>query len=499
MKRISLIWSMTIISSFFIHGCGAVASSESTLTATAQATTLAPSPLPPLATSLPDSHAQELSDNPAYAFQVGNASPLLTFEPLKSEDLENNHMGDMVSLYPSAHPDHPGFETPDQFAERINEKGLKWMRLSLDWYDWNEIETNGAYSQLSIDPLQLETMDSLLGKDISILYTLVYWDDQIQASEGYTRFKSEPEIQRYLDYVRFVVSSLKGRVEYYSILNEPNIGLGTQQYVETIDYINLAKRTIPVIRQEDPEAKILVGEVTPLIWPNSIAYLFEILESDLPPLADGLVWHAAGWASPEYMAEEYYRYHDLLVEIMQTAGKIGLQGEFWATEMHWRTAESSHPNEYDGYTGEVAAKYLARGVIMHRGLGITAGLAENLEHPDKMPVIQNLCTLLAGVEPTELIVEIESHAEHVRSFSFMNLQEELLVALYSDGIAMEGSLGIPSTIVIRDTNASKIFGIDPLTGNMQELTFNLEGDSIILPDLFVKDYPIFLRISDASP
>jgi hypothetical protein len=100
---------------------------------------------------------------------------------------------------------------------------------------------------------------------------------------------------------------------------------------------------------------------------------------------------------------------------------------------------------------------------------MTAGLAENLEDPDKMTVIQNICTLLAGDEPTGFLVEIESPAEHIRSCRFMTTQEELLVAFYSDGVGREGSPGILAAVTIRGLSASKIVGIGYLTGIMQDV------------------------------
>lgn len=455
--------------------------------------------IPTRTATLPDTSSTELPTDHRSEFQEGNSLPVKTFEPKKSIALENNHLGDMVSLYPSALPDHPNFEPPAGFAERINEKGLKWMRLSVDWYDWNEIEETGAYSQFNIDPLQIKNMDGLLSKNIQILYTLVFWDEEIQTTAGYTRFTTEEEVLRYLDYVRFLVRGLQGRVDYYSILNEPNIGRGTQQYVEAADYINLVKRTVPVIRQEDPDAKILIGEVTPLIWPHSIDYLFEILESDVLPLVDGLNWHAAGWASPEYMAGEYYQYQALVPQIMEMAAENGFTGEFWATEMHWRTSESPHQEEYDGYEAEAAAKYLARGIVMHRGWGIKVGLAENLEDPYKMPVIQNLCTILAGVEPTELLVEIDSQAENVMVSDFMNSQDELLVAIWSDGVAAAGSPGEPATVTIRGLSASEVVGVDVLNSIEQELVFSTDEGNTSIQRLYIKDYPIIVRIKKDSP
>jgi len=432
------------------------------------------------------------------AVQTGNYLPMIQLQPMKSHELDGGQLGDMYSLYPQAHPEHPGFEYPDAFAERINEKGLAWMRVSVDNFDWTEIEEGGAYSRYAVDPRQDQSIDALRDRDIDVLYSLVFWDEEIQVTEGYSRFRSEREIQAYLDYVRFIVNHFKGRVNYYALLNEPNIGQGTQQYVEPIDYVNLVRRTVPVIRQTDSEAEIIIGEVTPLIWPDSIKYLFGILESDVLPLVDGISWHAAGWASPEFKAEEYYRYQSLLHEIMDMATANGFTGRFWATEMHWRTSESPHASEYDRYSGEAAAKYLARGIVMHLGMGITPGLAENLEHVNKMPVIQNLCTLMAEVNPVELPVQIESEAPFMTNFNFSLSDGDLLIALWSDGIAVEDDSAMPATLTLPGLAAQEVVGIDVLHSFEQRMTANMENGNLVIPNLLVKDYPLILRITGAS-
>lgn len=432
------------------------------------------------------------------ALQTGNYLPMIPLLPKRSHELEDNHLGDMYSLYPLSLPEHPNFEHPDDFANRINEKGLKWMRTSIDMFDWNEIEEIEAYSKYYVDPLQDQAINNLKENGISVLYTLVFWDKEIKTSEGYSRFQSDDEIQDFLDYIQFIVDHFRGHVDYYALLNEPNIGFGTQQYVESADYINLVRRAVPVIRKADPDVKIIIGEVTPLIWPDSIQYLFDILRSDVLPQVDGISWHAAGWASPEFKSGEYYNYQSLVQEIKKLATENGFTGEFWATEMHWRTSESPHESEYDEYSGKSAAKYLARGILMHLGIGFIPGIAENLEHIDKMPVIQNLCTLMAGAEPLEIVVEIESGAPHLTNYNFELSNGDILIAAWSDSIAIDNDPGVNSTMVIPDLSAENVTGIDILNSFEQELIFSVEDGNLVIRDLLIRDYPIILRIIEPT-
>lgn len=55
--------------------------------------------------------------------------------------------------------------------------------------------------------------------------------------------------------------------------------------------INLIRRTVPVIHEEYPEAKVVVG--TNVVF-FSQDYLFELLNSDIMPLVDVMDWQSMG-------------------------------------------------------------------------------------------------------------------------------------------------------------------------------------------------------------
>jgi len=433
-------------------------------------------------------------------FQTGNTLPMTQLQPKQSSELENNRIGDMWTL--------KGFYTEqdgDWFVEsEINELGLKWTRLSIDWFDWNEVESTGEYSENYIDPNQDRAITALADNGIKIMYTLVYWDEAIEVEENYSRFKTEDEIQRYLDYVQFIVHNFKDRIKYYEILNEPNIGEGTQQYVELADYINLVERTVQIIRQEYPEAKIVVGAVTPLyciediirIEPGAREYLFGILESDVIPSVDAISWHAMGGASPEHGEEYYYNYPSIVENIKDVASAHGFEGEYIAEELHWRTPESPHPHEYDEYSETAAAKYLARGIVMHLGTDLTTGLA--LESLEELPLIasaiQNLCTIMAGAEPVSLPMEIQSGATNIENYSFSLPNGDTLVALWTDGVAVDSDSGVKANLTCQGFTAQDVMGIDVLEGYQQSIITSNESGNLVIENLIVRDYPLILRI-----
>lgn len=460
-----------------------------------------------------DSEEQEILMEGEEWFQTGNTQSMTQLQPKQSHELENsrimNGAGPMLGLEDEPDPNVQKQDV-DQFIDIQINLVVKRVRLSIDWFDWCEVEETGVYSKNYIDPNYDRAITGLADKGIKITYVLVFWDEAIQADENYYRFKTEDEIQRYLDYVQFIVSHFKGRIEYYEILNEPNAGLGihrepvgTQQDVEVDDYINLVRRVVPVIRQADPEAKVVVGAVTPFLCstedgvrldPFTREYLFSILESDVMPLVDAVSWHALGGTSPGYVEEYYYGYPAIVEDIKDVASAHGFEGEYIGDELHWRSPETPHLHEYDEYSKTVAVKYLARGIVMHLGMNCYAGIAEDLSRPLKRSVVQNLATIMAGAEPTELPLNIESEATNIKSYTFSLSNGDTLVALWTDGAAVDDDPGVNATVTIPNFSAQEGMGIDVLKGYQQSLVITQKEEDLVIEDLIVRDYPMIIRI-----
>ena len=423
-------------------------------------------------------------------FQTGNAQDIIQLQHIRSPELENNRMGDMVTLQPQVHK-----EEPDSFANRISDAGLKWMRISIDTFDLPEVENPGLHSEYNIYPEQDAAITALNNNGIKPMYVLVFWDEEIQSSKGYSRFKTEEEIQDFLDYVQFIVGHFKDKIEYYEILNEPNAREGTQQYVESDDYITVARRVIPIIRQEDPEAKIVVGAITPLYEPSAKEYFFNILSSDIMPLVDGVSFHGIGpRTSPEYEADDYYGYPALLQEIKDTASSHGFTGEYIAAELHYRTEETYHEHEPWVHSNIEVAKYMARGIIIQSGMDFTTGTASCLECSPTMEVLRGMATIMAGATPTNLQVQIQSQATNIEYYTFSLSNGDKLIALWTDGTAVDDDSGVSADLIINDISSEEVIGIDVLESYQQSITTSNENGNLVINDLIVRDYPLVIKI-----
>jgi hypothetical protein len=437
-------------------------------------------------------------------FQTGNTQPITEFQTKQSKELEDNRIGGLWDLKT---PEHYG-ESPKQFVQDINELGTKRIRIIIDDGDWQDVDwSKEEYSHFYIQDHTEEVITGLANIDLKILLGLVFWDSESPSfkeedEQDYSRFKTEDEIQHYLDYAKFIANHYKDKIEFYEILNEPNIGHGTQQHVEVNDYIKLVKRVVPVIREKDPNAKIVVGATASFRAENTREYLFDILKSDVMQLVDGISFHPMYTeASPQHDKEYYYNYPSLMQEIRDTASAHGFEGEYFADELTWRTPLNPHPDEIWTYSETVSTKYYARGTIINLGLDLTVGLGEmepgNYDSP-KMRAVQNLATIMAGNSPIDLPVEIQSETTNIMSYGFSLSNGDKLIALWTDGVAVDNDPGVKANLTVQDITPKDVTGIDVLKGYQQPIKINNKNGDLTIQNLLVRDYPLILRISKAD-
>jgi hypothetical protein len=428
--------------------------------------------------------------------QANNNFAKTMFQPKASTDLMDNRLGEMYYIDRDIRT-----EEVYSYFSMANEMGLTWLMLNADWNDWPEVEITGIYSDYDITEYQQQALEIIHENNINIKYTITYWDPEIETYSGYTRFRTEEEIERFMDYVRYIVSLFKGRVDWYSLLNEPNCEGYDQRHVRVEDYIKVARRVIPLIRELDPEAGIVIGEVTPLNESDSYEYLMTILKTeDIMSAVDGIAWHGSSGNSLEYQPGFYNNYPAWVDDIVATSREHGFEGQFFATEIHYRTPETPQPIHGMPwfYSDIVSAKYYARAIVWHLERGFMVGIGHEgyIDIPPVRRVIHNLATLMAGAVPADLEVGIETEAESVQVSTFMLPEGSYLVALWRDGIAVDDDPGIAASLTVKSLAGYQATGIDALVGYEQLLTVEEEIGGLVIRDLLIKDYPIFLKLSN---
>ncbi len=432
--------------------------------------------------------------NASPVLQEGNRPRRTRLRPQRSGALEDNRIGALAGslwhLEPEVFPD----STLD--ANHILDLGLKRLRFTINNLDAEKVDW--SVPETSIDPRHDAFITTLARNGIALTYVLLYWDIPYKDAGGEIRaprFKSEEEVQRYLDYVRFIVRHFKDRIQYYEIWNEPNIP-GRLQSVEVEDYLSLVRRAAPVIRQEYPQARIVVGGTSSLINPASRAYLFQVLGSDVMPLVDVVSWHPMYGSSPEYddHREYWYRYPATVAEIKDVASAHGFRGEFVADELHWNTPDLEEPG-WPTYSEGKCAKYLARSIVVHLGLDVAVTQVLLPAKPRLFRTNQDLCTVLAGARPATVPLQVQSAATGVVSYGFALPNGDRLLAVWRDGAAVEEDPGVAATLTFPGLSASGVTAIDPLDGYEQQLIMSDADGCVVVRNLLVRDYPLILRLA----
>jgi len=499
MKNISNLFLSMIILVLVLNGCGS--NPSPTITATMPA----PNKELPTITIVPSTPT--LTPEPTLppipvTIQEGNTFPKFGLHPKQSGELKDNRIGAFAGGLTGGGW-KPG--EPWDYSWMVNQiasRGVKRFRVSIDNLDAGSPDLDWSIPQYTIDPSHDTLITLLAQQGIAMTYVLTFWDkDTWPGGKGANcpRFKTEAEVDRYLQWVKFMVHHFKDRIQNYELWNEPNT-IFCPQKIEVDDYINLVRRTVPVIRQEYPEAKIVIGATNYLSDPGTQEYLFKILNSDAMPLVDVISWHAMYGTSPEFDPEYYSGYPSIVQKIKDTASAHGFNGTYEADELTWFTIGG---NNWDGwskrYSDTVAAKYMARGITMNLGMDVTAGVGSALIFDSKwvaIPlVVQNLSTIMAGAEITNALAQIDSETKNVKSYYFSLPNGDMLIALWSDGKAADEDPGVPIKITIPGFTGWKASGIDVLNSFEQELVSISENNNLVIRDFLLKDYPMFIRLS----
>jgi hypothetical protein len=429
--------------------------------------------------------------------QDQNNFPRRILTPALSEETRNNKIGDTYSGIWSEDP-----EDPYWFVAHSQRLGFSWIRLSFSEFDWSLVEKNGRYSPMEFGAYEDRVINGLTDADIAILYNLTFFDKDLKTNPNFLRFRTEDEIQDYLEYVEKVVTHFKGRIRYYETWNEPDIMNYGQQSIAVQDYIRLIRRVIPVIRAADPQARIVVNGGADLRDPSTQTYLMTILRSDIMPLVDGISLHAMYGSSPAYaeLKNYYYSFPVLVQQIKDTAKAHGFKGEFFTEEMAWRMEFFTTEYEVWTYSKPVAAKYYARGIVIARGEDMYAGIGGEYYDsvPDIVRIVQNLSAVLSGAEATSgLDVRIESEAGigDIRSYAFSLGDGSYLLAFWRDVSAVDADLGAPIRLIFPDLRAQQIIGSDAMCGFQQDLLAQQEGANLAIDGLLAKDFPVFIHLT----
>jgi len=486
MKCFSVLFALVLI----LSACAPTPAPTSTptLTPTPQkVTTPTETPIIPTAT---DTGLFDITED-SMIIQQGNDAPAFILQTAPSQQLADNHIGVWWE-------DYGRYNDPNH----IYSNGFTRTRIGT-LFDWSGNDQGWPLTEDTLLPRVDDLITEYADNGIIITMPTHQGSEVLPLQDDF----SQDEIDKILEFTAFVVEHFKGRIANYEIWNE----FGHTEKIDT--YANLVVQSTALIKEIDPDAKVIVGAV-PGDWLNnepgydeyqrfvmSTRFMFALIDSiNFQEVAiDGISWHPIYDNIPE---DPYYQdYPQLVQEIQARASAKGFTGEYFADEILWHTWDEENYDNGPPVSKIISAKYYLRTITEHRGLDVNVTINTFFQVPE-MDAIRNLNNVLAGAEPVdgfEFTLEASEEVQYLRKYSFALPNGDILLAVWRNGPAVEDDIGIVSTLTITDVSASSVTGINVFDGFEQEQIAETVDSDLVIHDLLVKDYPIFIRIVDGSP
>lgn len=263
-----------------------------------------------------------------------------------------------------------GFECLDRFIfdpercyDKLSETGVKWARCQTGWC---RCETEkGKYDFQWLD----DVVDNLRRRGIQPWFN-VGFGNKLYMPNAYGEaavgsvplYFGEETLQAWKNYIRALSRHFRGRVTYYEIWNEPEIGAFWQpSKPDPLEYLRLVKLTGTIIREEDPRAKI-GGCSSGVLLP----YTSQLIRAGIGREIDFYCVHPYR-IQPE---KDYLNEIAALRRLFDANG--GAQVRLWQGESgfasHFPTGHWLHPYVLDSETNQ--AKWLLRRYVTDARVGM---------------------------------------------------------------------------------------------------------------------------------
>jgi hypothetical protein len=425
----------------------------------------------------------------------------------------------------------------DTYKELYN-IGVKWNRIGQwgDWTCWAAVERKkGEYY---MDPATDRAVTESIANGVNILYTLDYGNPLYQETRRVADLgplwrhshpfagdggPTKPEsIQGFVNYAKFVATHFKGRIKWYEIWNEENSWGWYSSPPDPKAFGTLIRETAKALKEIDPEIKVMVGGTAAM----APVFISQSLEQGGGKYLDAIAFHPYSMPCPEmglgsldvvdgkqqsYDKSEYgYKtYREMLHFYRRTMSKYNPNFEYWADE--WNAIPTREDSPYRGISEIQEAKHVARFFTMATLTGVRAvwwSLANentvydwgvlrtgDLSRKPAYYAIQGIATLLSGARPDPTIKATATGAPpELQCEALRGRDGETLIALWC-AIPAE-DIFAPRSVSLRVTcgKPKTVDAVDTLHSVVGKLHWTQDGDSIVIPDLNVCDYPLIIRV-----
>jgi hypothetical protein len=282
-----------------------------------------------------------------------------TFRGKRSADIAGSKIGVGFECL-----DRGMWDDTDEAYRLVGATGAKHARVQTGW---NRCEQ----SKGSLDFAWLDrTVDKLLEQGIQPWFNVGYGnihhtDAEEPDAVGWAPIRSDASRAAWTNFVTRLVQHFRGRVTHYEVWNEPDIDAFWVGGSDVDEYMELLQLTVPLIRRQDPDARVIGGAMAAGFSCRGFAVLEEYLKRGMAGLIDVFSYHRYR------VVPELYSRADLahLRAAFAAHGNEGI--EFWQAESG--CPSQSAPTQALANTPfdrETQARLLCRSLLTDLGMGV---------------------------------------------------------------------------------------------------------------------------------
>ncbi|MBN1139656.1 MAG: hypothetical protein JXM73_23995, partial [Anaerolineae bacterium] len=113
----------------------------------------------------------------------------------------------------------------------------------------------------------------------------------------------------------------------------------------------------------------------------------------------------------------------------------------------------------------------------------------------QVQVLGRLGTLMAGAQVEAPAIEISTTVTNAISYTFALPDGDHLVAIWRSVDITDEDIGVGAAVELSGFAGHTAFGIDVLNGMQQALDTQAEGETLVIPGLLLREYPLLVRLA----
>lgn len=239
--------------------------------------------------------------------------------------------------------------------ETIKKSGFTMIR---DECRWDDVELKKGEYKIPTHITSYIDKANELGIDVLMMLS---YNNSLYSADGGSIPTTEDNLIAFGEYVRFVVKSLKGKVKYFEVWNEPNHEDFNPNNATAAQYVELLEKAYGIIKYENPDAYVISGGTSGSGSDDTTrTYIQNMVEAGGLNYIDGLGIHPyCCWTHSIVDERNGVSYAS---DINKLINDCGINKDIWITEVGYTTQYPEDADEYY-YTEEEKGAYNVRTIL----------------------------------------------------------------------------------------------------------------------------------------